>query len=131
MSLLLAGHGLQQIFLYQIAVLILVGEYFGKMLTVFQRHIPGPYGFIFPVQQNVQREMLHIGKINDLFLLLLFLHPSVKVQRQIQQGAHGRQTCAALSGSQFQGCGEKTLFQIPDAVLHGSPHFFGKFPLYR
>ena len=74
--------------------------------------------------------MLHVGKIYDFFFLLLFLHPPVKVQYQINQSAHGARAGAALPGCQLQGGGKVPLFDIPDTVLYGRPHLLCQLSLY-
>lgn len=66
-ALLLAGHRPEQIFLYQIAVLVFINEYLLKIFPVLPGHGTGPNLPLFLPQQYLQGIVLDIRKIHQLF----------------------------------------------------------------
>ncbi len=128
MAVLLPRNDAKQIFLNQVAVLILVRQNLRKVLPVLQRYLAGANLPSLPVHQNVQRKMLHIGKVDDLPFTLFLLHAPVKIQRQIKQDRRRLPARGRLPCRQLQGRGKKPFNQPLDAVLHLGAEVLGKLP---
>ena len=122
---LFPGHRLQQIFLYQIAVLILVDENFRKMLPVLQCHTAGNHLPLLSGQQNVQGKMLHIGKVYHLLFSLFLRHSPVEIQNQADEGAHRLPALQPLLHRQLQRRLEKFFRHPLNAFFHFRPQFPG------
>ena len=99
------------------------------MLSVFQSHGAGAHLAVLFVQQDIQCEMLHVGKVDNLSVPLLLLHPPVEVQCQIDQGGHRLPALPSLSGRKLQRRGEEMLQKRLYAVLYSCPQLLGQLPL--
>ena len=130
MSLFLPGNRTEQIFLHQIAVLILVNQNLRKMLPVLPCNIAGFHFSILPFDENIQRKMLHIRKVHNFLFPLFLLHPPVKFQHKINQDRHRLFTCPPLLCRQNKRCCKKLLPNLLNTALYLIPDIFCQFSLY-
>ncbi len=130
-ALLLAGHRPEQIFLYQIAVLVFINEYLLKIFPVLPGHGTGPNLPLFLPQQYLQGIVLDIRKIHQLFFLFPCPERLPKFYGQFCQYLHRLPAGFHLSQTERHGRGKKLFPQFLQSVLDPAPQALYQFPLVR
>ena len=118
-----------------IAVLVLIDQDLCKKVSVFKRRLRRHSFFRglprFMLHQDIQREMFHIGKINDILICLAFIKCCFKIQCQCTYFMHRPGTELHMPEHGIHIFCKKMLLQPCHCLFHASADVFYHFTFSR